>query len=94
LGQGFKDINPSTKKLMKLVIEGKVPHGGYHVLRWITFTFVPTLEISTEKIDEAVATIYQSQSVIVGGLLLNDKTIKKDKKITIPYCNFFENMRI
>lgn len=34
-GQGFKDMLPPTKELMKLVIEQKIAHGGHHVLRWM-----------------------------------------------------------
>ena len=34
-GYGFKDMSPPTKKLMKLVLEGKLAHGGHTMLRWI-----------------------------------------------------------
>ena len=34
-GQGFKDMSPPTKELMKLVLEEKVAHGGHPVLRWM-----------------------------------------------------------
>ncbi len=34
-GQGFKDMSPPTKELMKLVLEGKLAHGGHPVLRWM-----------------------------------------------------------
>jgi len=34
-GQGFKDMNTPTKELMKLVLDGKITHGGHPVLRWI-----------------------------------------------------------
>jgi len=30
--QGFKDISPPTKKLMKLTLEQKLVHGGHPVL--------------------------------------------------------------
>lgn len=33
-GQGFKDMSPPTKELMKLVLEQKIAHGGHPVLRW------------------------------------------------------------
>ena len=29
-GQGFKDMNPPTKELMKLTLEKKLAHGGNH----------------------------------------------------------------
>ena len=48
-GQGFKDMSPPTKELMKLVLEKKIAHGGHPVLA--------DKEKSTEKIDGAIATI-------------------------------------
>ena len=33
-GQGFKDMSPPTKELMKLTLEQKLAHGGHPVLRW------------------------------------------------------------
>ena len=33
-GQGFKDMSPPTKELMKLTLEQKIAHGGHPVLRW------------------------------------------------------------
>ena len=66
-GQGFKDMSPPTKELMKLTLEGKLAHGGHPVLRWMMDNiFVrtdpagnikPDKEKSTERIDGAVATI-------------------------------------
>ena len=66
-GQGFKDMSPLTKELMKLTFEQKVAHGGHPILRWMMDNiFVRTdpagnikadKEKSTEKIDGAVATI-------------------------------------
>ena len=31
-GQGYKDMSPPTKELMKLVLEGKLAHSGHPVL--------------------------------------------------------------
>ena len=66
-GQGFKDMSPPTKELMKLTLEKKLAHGGHPVLRWMMDNiFVrtdpagnikPDKEKSTERIDGAVATI-------------------------------------
>jgi len=66
-GQGFKDMSPPTKELMKLALEEKIAHGGHPVLRWMMDNiFIRTdpagnikadKEKSTEKIDGAVATI-------------------------------------
>jgi phage terminase large subunit-like protein len=66
-GQGFMDMSPPTKELMKLTLEQKIAHGGHPVLRWnMDNIFIRTdpagnikadKEKSTEKIDGAVATI-------------------------------------
>lgn len=66
-GQGFKDMSPPTKELMKLVLEKRIAHGGHPVLRWMMDNiYIRTdpagnikadKEKSTEKIDGAVATI-------------------------------------
>lgn len=66
-GQGFKDMSPPTKELMKLTLEEKVAHGEHPVLRWMMDNIFirtdpagnikPDKEKSTEKIDGAVATI-------------------------------------
>ena len=37
-GQGFKDMNPPTKELMKLTLEKRIAHGGHPVLRWMIFS--------------------------------------------------------
>ena len=34
-GQGFKDMGPPTKELMKLTLEKKIAHGGHPVMRWM-----------------------------------------------------------
>ena len=66
-GQGFKDMSPPTKELMKLTLEQKIAHGGHPVLRWnMDNIFIRTdpagnikadKEKSTDKIDGAIATI-------------------------------------
>lgn len=66
-GQGFKDMSPPTKELMKLVLEKKVAHGGHPILRWMMDNiYIRTdpagnikadKEKSTEKIDGAIAAI-------------------------------------
>ena len=35
IGQGYKDMSPPTKELYKLLLEGKLAHGGNPVLRWM-----------------------------------------------------------
>ena len=66
-GQGFKDMSPPTKELMRIVLEHKMNHGGHPVLRWnMDNAYVRTdpagnikldKEKSTEKIDGAVALV-------------------------------------
>ena len=80
-GQGFKDMSPPTKELMKLTLEQRIVHGGHPVLRWnMDNIFIrtdpagnikPDKEKSTEKIDGAVATIMALDRAIRCG---NDTT--------------------
>ena len=66
-GQGYKDMSPPTKELMRLVLEHRINHGGHPVLRWnMDNAFVRTdpagnvkidKEKSTEKVDGAVALV-------------------------------------
>jgi len=81
-GQGFKDMSPPTKELMKLTLEGKLAHGGHPVLRWMMDNiFVrtdpagnikPDKEKSTERIDGAVATIMALDRAIRNGGTTNE----------------------
>ena len=80
-GQGFKDMSPPTKELMKLTLEQKLAHGGHPVLRWMMDNiYIRTdpagnikadKEKSTEKIDGAIATIMGLDRAIRCG---NDNT--------------------
>ena len=66
-GQGFKDMSPPTKELMKLTLEKKIAHNGHPVLRWMADNiFIRTdpagnikadKEKSTERIDGVIALI-------------------------------------
>ncbi len=66
-GQGYKDMSPPSKELMKLTLEKKLAHGSNPVLRWMMDNIFiktdpagnikPDKEKSTEKIDGAVALI-------------------------------------
>ena len=66
-GQGFKDMSPPTKELMKLTLEKKIAHGGHTVMRWMADNiFIRSdpagnikadKEKSTEKIDGVIALI-------------------------------------
>ena len=76
-GQGFKDMSPPTKELMKLVLEQNIAHGGHPVLRWMMDNIYiktdpagnikPDKEKSTEKIDGAVAAIMALDRAIRNG---------------------------
>lgn len=66
-GQGFKDMSPPTKDLMRLTLSGQIAHGGHPVLRWMADNIVVRTdpagnikvdkEKSSEKIDGIVALI-------------------------------------
>lgn len=66
-GQGYVSMSPPMKELEKLVLSGKIAHGGNPVLTWMADNLVaridpagnikPDKEKSTEKIDGMVALI-------------------------------------
>jgi phage terminase large subunit-like protein len=66
-GQGFKDMTSPSKEWEKLVISGKLRHGGNPVLRWMASNVAaeidaagnikPSKKKSTERIDGIVAGI-------------------------------------
>lgn len=76
-GQGFKDMSPPSKELMKLALEGRFAHGGHPVLSWMVDNIhvrtdpagniKPDKQKSTEKIDGVVATIMALDRTIRGG---------------------------
>jgi phage terminase large subunit-like protein len=81
-GQGFKDMAPPTKELMKLTLETKLAHGGHPILRWMMDNIFirtdpagnikPDKEKSTEKIDGAVATI-----------MALDRSLRSERKTSV-----------
>ena len=76
-GQGFKDMSPPTKELMKLVLEQRIAHGGHPVLSWMVDNIhvrvdpagniKPDKQKSTEKIDGVVALVMALDRAIRGG---------------------------
>nr|WP_246430166.1 terminase TerL endonuclease subunit [Schaalia hyovaginalis] len=76
-GQGFRDMSPPSKELMKLALEGRLAHGGHPVLSWMmdnihvrtdpAGNIKPDKQKSTEKIDGVVATIMALDRAIRGG---------------------------
>jgi phage terminase large subunit-like protein len=67
IGQGYSSMSPPSKELMRLVLDGKLRHGGNPALRWMfenvfietdaAGNIKPSKKKSREKIDGAVATI-------------------------------------
>lgn len=66
-GQGFKDMSPATKELMRLTLEHKIAHAGNPPLRWMADNLYvstdaagnikPNKQKATERIDGVVALI-------------------------------------
>ncbi len=66
-GQGYASMAGPTKELLRLILDGKLSHGGNKVLRWMADNVVvsqdaagnlkPNKKKSREKIDGIVATI-------------------------------------
>lgn len=89
-GQGFKDMSPPTKELMKLTLEKRIAHSGQPVLRWMMDNIFiksdpagnikPDKEKSTEKIDGVVATIMALDRAIRCGND-NNESVYDDKGI-------------
>lgn len=83
-GQGYKSMSPPMTELMRLVVDGKLRHGGNPVLRWMADNLVvstdpagnvkPNKSKSREKIDG-----------IVAGLMALDRAIRHEKKPTSIY---------
>jgi phage terminase large subunit-like protein len=92
-GQGFKDMSPPTKELMKLTLEKKLAHGGQPVLRWMMdYIFIrrdpagnikPDKEKSTEKIDGAVALIMALDRAIRCGLGSSGASVYDDRDLFV-----------
>lgn len=67
MGQGFQSMSPPTKELLRLVMDGRLAHGGNAVLRWMADNLVvqtdpaanikPNKAKSTARIDGMVALI-------------------------------------
>ena len=85
-GQGFKDMSPPTKDLMRLVLEQSLRHDGHPILRWCmdnvyvrtdpAGNIKPDKEKSTEKIDGVVALIMaldRAQRNLNGGSVYDER---------------------
>ena len=92
-GQGYKDMSPPTKELMKLTLEKKIAHGGHPVLRWMMDNIFikrdpagnikPDKEKSTEKIDGAVALIMALDRAIRCGLGCSEVSVYDERDMLI-----------
>lgn len=92
-GQGFKDMSPSTKELMKLVLEKRIVHGAHPVLSWMMDNIFirtdpagnikPDKEKSTEKIDGAVATIMALDRAIRNSALVESTSVYDERGIFV-----------
>lgn len=90
-GQGYKDMSPPTKELMKLTLEKRIAHGGHPVLRWMMDNvFVRQdpagnikmdKEKSTEKIDGAIALVMALDRAIRN--LGSDGSVYDDRGILV-----------
>lgn len=68
LGQGFASLSAPTKELQRMVVEGKLRHGGNPVLRWCASNlavrmdpagnYKPDKERSAQRIDPIAALIF------------------------------------
>ena len=91
-GQGYRDMSPPTKELMKLTLEQKIAHNGHPVLRWnMDNIFIkrdpagnikPDKEKSTEKIDGTVATIMALDRAIRCGCV-SDESVYDSREMLI-----------
>ena len=92
-GQGYKDMSPPTKELMRLVLDQQIAHGGHPVLRWMMDNIFiktdpagnikPDKEKSTEKIDGAVATIMALDRAIRCGAVDTGMSIYDSRDLLI-----------
>jgi phage terminase large subunit-like protein len=88
-GQGFKDMSPPTKELMKLALEKRIAHGGHPVLSWMmdnihirtdpAGNIKPDKAKSTEKIDGAVAMIMALDRCIRNEGVSSEKSVYDER---------------
>ena len=97
-------MSPPTKELMKLVLEGKLAHGGHPVLRWMMDNiFIRSnpagnikadKEKSTEKIDGAIATIMGLDRAIRCGNDSGASVYDSRGLLFILQCIFFRKQEV
>lgn len=90
-GQGFKDMSPPTKELMKLTLEQKLAHGGHPVLRWnMDNIFIRTdpagnIKADKEKSTEKIIRNGKGEVVALYPLMPNRMTVNRDENGELYY---------
>lgn len=92
-GQGFKDMSPPTKELMKITMEKRIAHGCNPVLSWMmdnihvrtdpAGNIKPDKAKSTEKVDGAVAMVMALDRAIRNEGGNSGKSVYDDRGILI-----------
>lgn len=88
-GQGFKDMSPASKELMRLALDGCLAHGGHPVLAWMADNITvrqdpagnikPDKAKSTEKIDGIVALIMALDRAIRNGSVESSESVYDER---------------
>ena len=64
-GQGYKDMSPPAKELMKLTLEERIAHGGHKVLRWMMDNVFVRQDLAGNiKMDKEKSTLHDSVSFL------------------------------
>ncbi len=85
-GQGFKDMSPPTKEFYKLLMEGKINHGGNPVLKWMAGNVVIRKDpAGNEKVDKDKST--EKIDGIVAAIMALDRCIRNANKQESVYEN-------
>ena len=97
--QGFASMSPPTKELMKLVLEQKIAHGGYTVLRWKMDSIFIRTDLAgnikadkaknTEKIDGAIALIMALDRAIRCGNVNGESVYESRRIVAVTYASFW-----
>jgi phage terminase large subunit-like protein len=90
-GQGFKDMTTPAKEWEKLVISGKLRHGGNPVLRWMASVVAvetdaagnikPSKKKSTDRIDRIVAGVMALGRAMMGPRHQRENRIRTERPL-------------
>ena len=84
-GQGFKDMSPPTKELMKLTLEKKIAHG----MRWMADNiFIRTDPAGNIKTDKEQSTGIPSEKIdgVIALIMALDRAIRSGDEIRRNRC--------